>query len=295
MAAEECGAIVTPRAPTRRGHAVIHRPQRGFFRRPAHQGAIERGAQRVNVGPGALQPTVARVLLLRRVAGFDDAGESPARRVDRTAGGAEVEQHRRAVGANDDVVGGDVAMQHVGGVHHLQRVQDRGHDPVQLRLRGRAVETRQPALEAQSVLEAHDHVGGRVGLEHARDADDVGMLEAGQRARLVQEAGPAPIECGLVALRLGPHTHVGAPVREVDGIVFLDGDPHAETDVVCLVRDGEAAPADDATDAIAAVEQRIPRQEQSAVHALLLRRDRRGGLAESQEEPCSIGNGCTKA
>ena len=103
-----------------------------------------------------------------RIAGLDDAGQRAAHLGDRTPRGAEIEQHGRAVGAHDDVVGGDVAMQEVGRVHHLQRVEQGRDDAVQLVLRGRPAEAPEPGLEALPLLEAHHHVGGGVGLEHAR-------------------------------------------------------------------------------------------------------------------------------
>ena len=77
---------------------------------------------------------------MRRVAGLDDAGERAAHLGHRAARGAEIEQHGRAVGADDDVVGGDVAVQEVGRVHHLQRIEQRVQDGVELLLRRRPAE-----------------------------------------------------------------------------------------------------------------------------------------------------------
>ena len=208
----------------RRRHVVLVDAQRGFLGRMPGDGAVERAAQRVEIRPGALQAAVGGILLVRRVAGLDDAGHRAAHLGDGAARGTEVEQHGRAVAAHDDVVGGDVAMQEVLRVHHLQRVEQRGDDRIELFLRRQPAETAQPGLEALSLLEAHDHVGGRIGLEHARDAHDARVLEARERARLLQEVGAAPVEGLLVAVGLGLDAHGGVAVAEVEGVVFLDGD-----------------------------------------------------------------------
>ena len=71
----------------------------------------------------------------------------------------------------------------------------------------------------------------------------LGMLEAGERARLLQEVGAAPVERLLVAVGLGPHAHGRVAVAEVEGVVFLEGDRGAEVDVLGLVGDAEAARA----------------------------------------------------
>ena len=70
-------------------------------------------------------------------------------------------------------------MQEIGRVHHLQRIEQRRHDRIEFILRRRPAEVPQPDLEALPLLETHHHVGGGVGLEHARDAHDAGVLEAG--------------------------------------------------------------------------------------------------------------------
>ena len=161
---------------------------------------------------------------MRRVAGLDDARHGAGHLGDRPPRGAEVEQHRRAVGAHDDVVGGDVAVQEVLAVHHLQRVEQRGDDRIELLLRRRPAQAAQPILEALALLEAHHHVGGGVRLVHARNPHDARVLEARQRARLLQKAGAAPVERLLVAVGLGLHAHGGVAVTEVVGVVLLDGD-----------------------------------------------------------------------
>ena len=171
-----------------------------------------------------MQAAIGGILLLRGVAGLDDAGQRMAPLGDRAPRRAEIEQHGRAIGADDDVVGRDIAMQEVRGVHHLQGIEQRGDDGIELVLRRRPAQTLQPILEALTLLEAHHHVGGGVRLVHARNPHDARVLEARQRARLLQKAGAAPVERFLVAVGLGLHAHGGVAVAEVVGVVLLDGD-----------------------------------------------------------------------
>src|SRR4029079_17013623 len=96
--------------------------------------------------------------------------------------------------------------------------------------------TLQPALEALPALEAHHHVRGGVGLEHTGHAYDARVLEASQRARLLEEALPPPLDRLLVALRLRPHAEPRVAVAELVGIVFLQRHPRAERDVLGLAR-----------------------------------------------------------
>ena len=124
----------------------------------------------------------------------------------------------------------------------------------------------EPGLEALPLLEPHHHVGGGVGLEHARDAHDAGVLEAGKRARLLQEVRAAPFERLLVAVGLRPHAHRPVAVTEVERVVFLQSDRGAELDVFGHVGNAEAARAHHPLDAIAAIDNRIHRQSEATVH-----------------------------
>ena len=140
---------------------------------------------------------------------------------------------------------------------------------VELLLRRRSTQAPEPLLEALPLLEAHHHVGGGVGLEHARDTHDARMLEARQRARLLQEVGAAPLEGLLVAVGLRTHAHGAVAVTEIEGVIFLDGDHGAEVDVLGLVGDAEAARANHAGNAVAAVENGVHRQWRAVVQDLL--------------------------
>ncbi len=270
----------------RRGHVVLVDTQHGFFRRPASDGSIERGAEGVEVGPGPLQAPIRGVLLVRAVAGFHDARERAAHLGHRATCGAKVEQHGRAVAAHDDVVGGDVAVQEVGRVHHFQRVEQRRDEAIELLLFGQSVETAKPVLEAHALLEAHHHVRGGVGLENAADAHDAGVLEARQGARFLEEVDAPLLEGGLVALRFRPHAHGGVAVAEVDGVILLDRHHGAEVDILGLVGDAKPARADDAQDAVVVVQDRVDRQYQAAVQGAPHPTKLRGG---SYQENCVLG------
>ena len=178
-----------------------------------------------------------------------------------------------------------------GRVHHLQRIEQRGDDAVELLLRGRPAEAAEPGLEALPLLEAHHHVGGGVGLEHARDAHDARVLEARQRARLLQEVGAAPVEGLLVALRLRPHAHGAVAVAEVEGVVLLDRDHGAEVDVLGLVGDAEPARAHHAHDAVAAVEDGVDRQLDPALHGPSERENARVAVPIRPFCPPSVSEG----
>ena len=156
-------------------------------------------------------------------------------------------------------------MQEIGRVQHLQRIEQRRHDTIELGLRGQAAEAAQPVLEARAPLEAHHHVGGRVGLEHARHAHDRDVLEARQRARLLEEVGLAPVEGLLVTVRSRPHVHGAGALAEIVRVVFLDRDHGAEVDVLGLIGDAEPARAHHAQYAVAAVENHSRGQDLAAV------------------------------
>ena len=153
---------------------------------------IERGAQRVDVGPRALAPARLGVLLVGAVARLHERGDGLGVRGDLAACRAEVDEHRIARLADDDVVGRDVAMQEVGLVDQLERIEQRRQDGVELLLARRAAERLQPALEALALLEVEHHVAGVVGAEVAIDAHDVRVIELGERLRFLDEAIEAP-------------------------------------------------------------------------------------------------------
>ena len=228
---------------------------------PDHR-VIERGAERVDVRPRPLLARGGGVLLVGAVARLDERAHGLGMRGDLAARRAEVDQDRRPVLADDDVVGGDVAVQIVAGVHHLQRVEQGLEDLVELGLPRRALEALQPGLEAAPLLEVEHHVAGVVGPEVAVDAHDVGVDEAGERLRLLDEALEAPLVVLGAVLRARRGIAGGAARGEVGREVFLDGDEPGQRHLVGQVGDAEAAGPQHALDAVVADQLRPVRQRQ---------------------------------
>ena len=127
----------------------------------------------------------ARGLLRRHVPrGAGDHALLAAARLDLVEGEAEVHQHRRAVGGEDDVRRLDVAVDDEPGVGVGQGVGHGGHDPGRLRP-GRAV-LPQPLAEVGAVEVIGDDV--HLPLVHADvvDRHDAGVAQLGEPARLLQ-------------------------------------------------------------------------------------------------------------
>src|SRR5687768_7816743 len=103
-------------------------------------------------------------------------------------------------------------------MHELQRVQKRSGYEVELLLGRRRVETLQPLLERVALDEIEQHVGGIIGLEYPPNADDIGVVELRQQARLVVELLEAPKVVAL-AVRLG---------GEADGRAFANDEVFGE-------------------------------------------------------------------
>ena len=208
-------------------------------RRLAADGAVTGGAEPVDVGPRPLALAVGVVLLERRVARRHQ-DRHRARLAHARARRAEVEQHRTAVLADQDVLGLDVAVDETRRVHQRQPVDDRQHDVVQLAL-GQGLAPFQQCRQGFTLFVLHHHVGGVVVLELRVHAHDVGVAEARQRARLADEA----LQPGSVALALCAATRadrgVGAARGGVHRQVFLDRHQLVEVAVARQVGDAEAA------------------------------------------------------
>jgi hypothetical protein len=151
-------------------------------------------------------------------------------------------------------------------MHHLESVEQGSGDAIQVLLRRWPTEAGEPGLQVLPVLVVHHHVGGGVCLEDARDAHDAWMPEAGEHARFLQKALPAPIEGLLVALRLGPHAHGGVAIAEVDRVVFLQRNRGAEIEVSGGIGDAKTAAAEHALDRIGPIQNNMHRQKQATVH-----------------------------
>ena len=133
---------------------------------------------------------------------------------------------------------------------------------VELGLARRALEALQPGLEAAALLELQHHVAGVVGEEVAVHAHDVGVNEAGERPRLLDEALEPPLVVLGAALRARRGLAGGAAGGVVGGKVFLDGDEPGQRRLVGEIGDAEAAGAQHALDAIVANQLRPLRQRQ---------------------------------
>ena len=172
-------------------------------------------------------------------------------RAESLARGAEIDQHRVAVGGNHDVGRLDVAVQEAGLVHFGDAVEQRIEEFVDFGFRERA-RLLQDLGEARAMLVSHHQVGGAVGLEVAVDPHDVVVVEAHQRARFVAEPFQAPPE----GLGIGgdQRMHAGAGRRSRrNGArqVFLDRDRAADHRLGRLIGNAEAARAEHALDAVA--------------------------------------------
>ena len=141
---------------------------------------------------------------------------------DIAACGAEIDQDRRAIGADDDVVRRDVAMQVVGGVDQRERVEQWRHHAVEFVLARRPAESLEPSLEALAVLVVEDHEARVVFAKEAINADDVGVVEAGERPRFVKKTVESPlvVASAVDGPRLG--RLIGVADGEVDRKILLD-------------------------------------------------------------------------
>lgn len=59
---------------------------------------------------------------------------------------AEIDQHRRAIGAHEDVVGRDIPMKHVVAVNELECIEQRSDNAVELVLCGRCFQSVEPLV-----------------------------------------------------------------------------------------------------------------------------------------------------
>ena len=177
---------------------------RRLHRRLARDRPMAQGAQRVNIRPRALRP-LAFILLRRRVAGRSDGRHALGLAPQGLPRRPEVQQHRRLVGAPHEDVGRlDVPVQEARRVNLAQPVRHRQKHPLQLRL-GQGTVAIQQLVQRLAILVVHDDVGGAVGLEVVRHPHQVGVAEAGQRTRLIDETGQPPLEVLPVRGRLRMH------------------------------------------------------------------------------------------
>ena len=165
---------------------------------------------------------------------------------------AEVDQHRIAGVADDDVVGRNVAMQEVGFVNCFECVEQRRDDRVEFFLPRRAPQRLQPRLEALTFLEMQHHVGGVVRAENPMHLDDVAVIEPRERLRLVYETIEAPVVVACATVRPGRRLEVLRPRGEIAREILLDADLARQRRLIGEISDAEAARAEDAHDFIIA-------------------------------------------
>ena len=208
--------------------------------------------------------------------GFSTAVSDFVRVADDAARRAEVEQDRPAVGQQQDVVGRDVAVEHAGAVQPLERVEDRLDDGAQPRLVGRrAPWPGAPAQQRAAGAVLHRHVGGAVRLPEPVHANQRGMVEGRQQARLVEERFERPLELlGAVRASAAPTMPAGPRAASSAGHELLERDLAQQRVVEREVDDAEAADAERAKD-LELVETRSGGQQARVVETGR-RRDRRG-------------------
>ena len=187
----------------------------------ARQASVHRGADRVDVAPGA------ELLALAVVFGRGEARGVHRRQLqaihgERLARGAEVDEHRVTVVAHVDVARLDVQVQQLVGVHlaqAVQQVRERAADPLLLDRAGLLVDV---FLQRAAALVAHHEVHRLVGAEEIDHAHHVRMLQARERAAFLEEAFQAVAERREVFLRHHRRGMVGGAQRERRRQVFLD-------------------------------------------------------------------------
>ena len=213
----------------------------------ARHGPVQRGTQRVEVGPGPL--FTEPVLLRRRVAGrhHHQAVWCHGRGLPSAA---KVQQHQAAVaGAHLNIVGLDVSVQEASLVHCSQAIQQRQQQFHQ-RLLGHRLVLRPPGFERFAVFNFQHHVGRAVSLEETRHAHDGAVPEGRQCARFHQKA----LQPLLVALQVfAGHRRDHAVTGAKDNVlrqVFLDRHVGVQVHVSGQVGDAEAAFAKHAVDAV---------------------------------------------
>src|SRR6185295_5272998 len=101
-----------------------------------------------------------------------------------------------------------------------------------------------------------------VGEEVPVDADDVGVNEARERARLLDEALEPPLVVLGATLRAWRGLAGGAAGGVVGGKIFLDGDDPRQRRLFGEIRDAEAAGTQHALNAVVANQLRPLRQRQ---------------------------------
>ncbi len=241
----------------RRDEVVLLLARVGSLRRERRKAGEHARAHAVDVGPRT-EPVGIAVLLGCGEARRVHRRELRAFRGERLTGGAEVEQHGAAVGAQIDIRRFDVEMKELVRVHLAQPVQQ-VHEHVAHEPLGHLVLAHLDLLlQRAPALVAHDHVDGFIGSKEIEHAHDVRVRDLRERAAFLEEALHSVTKRRHV---LGGRCADDVAFRskhERRRQVFLDRDGHARL-VECPIDDRESAATDLPIDPI--VEELIPAGE----------------------------------
>src|SRR5712691_1022865 len=231
----------------------------GRLGRRAREAGKNACADGVAIAPGPEQVAVL-VLLGRREAGRIHRVQARALLGERLAGGAEVDQHGRAVVADIDVGGLDVQVKEFVRVHLPQAVQkQREHVPDEFFLDGPAARV-DVFLQRAPALVAHHHVYGLVRAKKIQHPHHVRMRKSRERAAFLEEAAHAVAKRREVFLGDRGQRVAHFPQRELAREVFLDRDRLVVL-VVGEIDDGKTPAGEHARDAVVfeliAVRQRL--------------------------------------
>ena len=175
-AVEQIGAVAPGADLDRRFQRIVQQALGGFRRGMAGNAAVQHRAQGINIGPGTVAIIAGGVLLRRRIAGGDQAGDTLAVAANRLPRCAEVDQdHPMVAGADIQVGGFDVAMQETLIVNRLQGWQHVLQQAAHLVL-AQGLAVLQNRAQRRAFLKIHDDVGGAVGAEVALDPHHEGVL-----------------------------------------------------------------------------------------------------------------------
>ena len=209
----------------------------------ASDALVEHDAKRINVGPRPLR--VGFHILFDRRVGRGVEGHRGTRRLCRLeTRRTKVDQHRPAIGIDQDVGRLDVAVKNADTVGAVEPLGDRP-DHVEQAALVKAGALLQQARERIAVLEIHHHVGGAVHLEQAAHVDDVGVARRGRQV---------PQQLGFFdeLLEAQRVDFLGIGIDRDDGIfsvafadrtgeIFLDRDQLVEINPASAIDDPESA------------------------------------------------------
>jgi hypothetical protein len=220
-------------------------------RRLSRDRVIEDSGRGIDVAPRALL-AVERILFDRRILRREHAGQAARAAAHRLTRGAEIDEDGNAVAPDDDVRRLDVAMKEALRMHRAEAAQQSIGQAAHVVGWQAAAEVAQELGHVLAVLELHDGIGRAIGFEVTQHRHDMGMTEARQRARLVEEALAAPGEILDQARAARHHRAVAVADRALDRQVFLDGDDLGELRVERAVGDAETAMPDHRIEAVVA-------------------------------------------